>query len=99
MCIRDRNNRTKRISEKKLTRWAECNDYILITGHTHNPMLGTKTSPYFNAGSCVSPAGITCIEIENRCISLVKWTVRTSETQALFVTRIMLGDKVCLDDY
>ena len=94
-----KNNRTKRISEKKLTRWAECNDYILITGHTHNPMLGTKTSPYFNAGSCVSPAGITCIEIENRCISLVKWTVRTSETQALFVTRIMLGDKVCLDDY
>lgn len=93
-----KNNRKKRHSEEILTRWAKENGYIVIAGHTHNPMLGTKNMPYFNTGSCVSPAGIICIEIENRCISLVKWTVRASQTQSLYVERIMLGDRLCIDE-
>lgn len=94
-----KNNTKKKKSEKHLTFWAKQNNHILITGHTHHPMTGTPKSPYFNTGSCVSPAGITCIEIENRCITLVKWTLGTRENQSLYVTRIPLGDKVCVDDY
>lgn len=94
-----KNNTKKKKSEKNLTFWAKQNNHILITGHTHRPMLGTPKSPYFNTGSCVSPAGITCIEIENRCLSLVKWTLGTRNDQTLYVKRVILGGKVCIDEY
>lgn len=93
------NNSKKKKSEKLLTFWAEKNSHILIAGHTHNPMIGTPGSPYFNTGSCVSPAGITCIEIENNCLSLVKWSVKTKFERSLYVSRTVLGEKVCLEDY
>lgn len=93
------NNTKKKKSEKLLTSWAQKNSHILITGHTHNPMIGTPQSPYFNTGSCVSPTGITCIEIENNCITLVKWSVGTKFENSLYVSRSVLGEKVCLDDY
>lgn len=94
-----KNNTKKKKAEKKLTHWAKQNNLILITGHTHRPMIGTKDSPYCNTGSCVSSAGLTCIEIENRCITLVKWTVRTKQNQALYAVREPLGETVCIDDY
>lgn len=94
-----KNNTRKKKSEKKLTNWAKQNNHILITGHTHRPMIGTKESPYCNAGSCVSSAGLTCIEIENRCITLIKWTVGTKQKQALYAIREPLGETVCIDDY
>lgn len=94
-----KNNTKKKKSEKHLTSWAEQNNHILITGHTHHPMMGTTESPYFNTGSCVSPAGITCIEIEKRCLTLVKWTVGTKEDQTLYVEKQILGEVVCLDKY
>lgn len=70
-----KNSTKKENTEKVLTEWARQNDHILITGHTHRPMIGTKDSPYCNSGSCIHPAGITGIEIQNRCIILVKWSV------------------------
>ena len=94
-----KNNTKKKKSEKLLTYWAEQNHNILITGHTHNPMIGTKQSPYFNTGSCISPNGITCIEIENRCMVLSKWALGTKENQDVFVKREILGNKICLDDF
>ena len=71
---------------------------ILITGHTHRPMAGSKEVPYFNTGSCVHPAGITGIEIEHRCITLVKWSLGTNSDQVVYVKREVLGAKVCIDD-
>lgn len=94
-----KNNTKKVSSEKRLTHWAKTHHDILITGHTHNPMVGTKDSPYFNTGSCVSPGGITCIEIEHRCLTLVKWALGTDENQTVYVRREILGNKICLDDY
>lgn len=94
-----KNNTKKKKSEKLLTFWAKQNNHILITGHTHHPMIGTRNSPYCNTGSCVSAAGLTCIEIENRCITLVKWTLGTKQNQALYVIREPLGETVCIDDY
>lgn len=94
-----KNNTKKKKSEEALTQWAKQKNHILITGHTHHPMIGTMESPYCNTGSCVSASAITCIEIENRCITLVKWTLGTGRSQALYVTREVLGETVCIDDY
>lgn len=94
-----KNNTKKKKSEEILTLWAEKNQHILITGHTHRPMVGTKESPYFNTGSCVSPSGITCIEIENKCITLAKWALGTKPNQVVYAARTVLGARICLDDY
>ena len=94
-----KNNKKKRRTEEKLTKWAKKEGHILITGHTHRPMIGTKDAPYCNTGSCVHPHGITCIEIENRCMTLVKWTVETKADRSLYVAREILAEPICIDEY
>lgn len=94
-----KNNTHKKHSEKVLTDWAREEGNILITGHTHHPMIGSKESPYFNTGSCIHPAGITGIEIEHRCMTLVKWSVGTRGDLSLFAAREVLGRTVCLEEY
>ena len=93
-----KNNKKKRRTEEKLTEWAKENGCILITGHTHRPMIGTADAPYCNTGSCVHPYGITCIEIHHRCLTLVKWMVETKPDQILYVSREKLADTICIDD-
>ncbi len=82
-----RNYTQKKKIEKRLTDWACCEKKVLITGHTHRPMLGSDASPYFNTGSCIHPRCITCLEIQQRKITLVKWTFRTREDRSLYVAR------------
>lgn len=94
-----KNNTKKEQTEKRLTEWAKEHDVLLITGHTHRPMAGTRKSPYFNTGSCVAPAEITGIEIVHRCITLVKWSLGTRDDKIVYVDREVLGEKVCIDDY
>ena len=94
-----KNNTKKRKTERLLTGWAVDNDRILISGHTHRPMIGTKESPYFNTGSCVHPRCITCIEVTDRCMTLVKWTLRTRDDMTLYVGREELAGPVCIDEY
>lgn len=94
-----KNNTKKRKTERLLTGWAIDNDRILISGHTHRPMIGTKESPYFNTGSCVHPRCITCIEVTDRCMTLVKWTLRTRDDMTLYVGREELAGPVCIDEY
>lgn len=91
-----KNHTRKRRTEQQLCRWAKKNHRILITGHTHRPMLGSEASPCFNTGSCVHPRCITCIELEHRCLTLVKWTMLTRPDQTLYVGREVLGDPVPL---
>lgn len=93
-----KNNRKKKQSEQVLLDWAKQNHHILITGHTHHPMAGTKESPYLNTGSCIHPSGITGIEIENRCLTLVKWSIGTRTDLSLFASREVLGKTVCVDE-
>lgn len=85
-----KNNTTKTKIEKKLSYWAESNHRILMTGHTHRPMMGSTDSPYFNTGSCVHPRCITCIEIIGERIFLVKWTLSTRSDYTLYVSREVL---------
>jgi len=94
-----KNNKKKRKTEERLTEWAKKEQHILITGHTHRPMIGTADAPYCNTGSCVHPHGITCIEIEHRCMTLVKWTLDTRGDRSLFAAREVLADTICIDDY
>lgn len=94
-----KNNHKKKKSEQLLTNWAKENGHLLVTGHTHHPMIGTKDSPYFNTGSCIHPAGITGIEIDHRCLTLVKWSVQVRNDLTLAAVREVLGETVCIDDY
>lgn len=94
-----KNNTKKDAAEKLLSGWAKKMGVILITGHTHRPMAGSKESPYFNTGSCIHPSGITGIEIERRCITVVKWYLGTREDQSVYVKREILGETACLDAY
>lgn len=86
-----KNHTKKKESEKILSNWAKEHGNLLITGHTHHPMAGTAGTYYLNTGSCVSPAGITAIEIENRTLTLVKWHLSTRKNQNLYVAREVLG--------
>lgn len=92
-----RNYTKKHKTEMRLAEWASQEGKLLITGHTHRPMAGTPDSPYFNTGSCVHPSCITCIEIQKRRITLVKWTMKTKEDLSLYVAREELEPPVCLE--
>lgn len=92
-----KNNTHKRYAEVRLTAWAKKENCLLITGHTHHPMIGSKDSPYCNTGACTHPSGITAIEIENRCMTLVKWHIGTRQDFTLYAAREVLGDTVCID--
>lgn len=93
-----KNYKVKKKTERKLQDWARQRDRILITGHTHRPVLGSKNSTYFNTGSCVHPRCITCIELANRKMTLVKWTLATREDRSLYVAREVLAEPIALDE-
>lgn len=83
-----KNYTTKQRSERLLNAWAVDRDRILITGHTHRPMLSPSTdSHYINTGSCVHPRCVTCIELCGEKLKLVKWYTETRENGDLYVAR------------
>jgi UDP-2,3-diacylglucosamine pyrophosphatase LpxH len=72
--------------EEGILEWAQSNKMIVIAGHTHRPMfcslskqqqeLGEEEKPYyFNCGSGVHPRCITCLEIQNMTLELIKWHI------------------------
>lgn len=86
-----KNYKVKRRTEKKLKSWSEENNKILIAGHTHKaifPKAGQGL--YFNDGSCVHPNGITCLEITNGKISLVRWSFMVKENGLVYVGKEIL---------
>ncbi len=86
-----RSHKVKDRIENRLDDFAQEHNQILIAGHTHRPFFSEPgKGRYFNDGSCVHPRCITCIEIENDRISLVKWAVCTRADRTLFVARIVL---------
>lgn len=94
-----RNYTKKKKTEQRLAAWASQEQKLLITGHTHRPMTGNPSSPYFNTGSCVHPSCITCIEIESRRITLVKWMMETRADLSLYVVRKELEPPVDLCEF
>lgn len=88
-----KNNVRKHSTEKKLQKWAEDENHILITGHTHRPSLNDSSINYINSGSCVHPRCITCLEIEHLQIRLVKWTMTARADMSLVVAREVLESR------
>lgn len=78
-------------TEKRLTTFARQNNIHLITGHTHRPRLNAASPFYINSGSCVHPRCITCLEIAQNELSLVKWSVNVKKDRTLFVERTVLS--------
>lgn len=86
--------------EKKLTKWVSKEDCIIITGHTHRPMLPEVGEHlYFNDGSCVHPRCITAIEIAEGDVILVKWVIKTKIDGTLYIAREVLAGPIKLKDY
>jgi len=78
--------------ERKILEWVSINKQIVMAGHTHRPTCPPKEAlPYFNVGSCVHPNCITCIEIVNSEISLVKWDIKTKEDRTVYVDRELIA--------
>lgn len=86
--------------EKKLQKWSMENNRILIAGHTHRPIIPeVGEGLYFNDGSCIHPNGVTCLEIENGHISLVKWEETINDDQIISVKRKLLGGDTLIEEY
>ena len=95
-----KNDGRKNTVEKRLYEYAEKNNQMIITGHTHHPVFPKAGEPpYFNDGSCVHPRCITSIEISNGAISLVKWATMIKQDRSLYVGRETLEAPVKLMNY
>ena len=89
-----KNYEVKEKSEQALRSWADENRRILITGHTHRPVMPEDFSYYYNTGSCVHPRCITCIEIERGMLTLVKWSMQARLDSVLYVARDVIGGPI-----
>ena len=92
-----KNYTRKRQTEERLHSFAKEKKIILITGHTHRPLLSETDLSYCNSGSCVHPYSITCIEIERMQISLIKWSLTAGADMRMYVTRELLAGPVTLE--
>lgn len=91
-----KNYEVKERCEEALRSWAEEHHHILITGHTHRPIMPEGDAYYYNTGSCVHPRCITCIELERGALTLVKWSMQAREDSVLYVAREVIGGPVAL---
>ena len=83
--------------ELQLMNWVAKHNQPMICGHTHQERFPINSDPpYFNIGSCVHPRWITCVEIENGEISLVRWRIKTRENGTLFIKRTVLQGPTAL---
>lgn len=95
-----RTHSKKEAIEMKLSEYARSKQLMLIAGHTHRPAYPQPgTGFYFNDGSCVHPRSITGIEISNRQISLVKWSVSAREDLSLYAERQVLEEPKNISDF
>lgn len=86
-----KNYSRKKRTERRLQNFGRKNNLLLIAGHTHRPFLSPDESFYANSGSCVHPFSITCLEIEQLHISLVKWYLDSDSYNRLIVKRTILA--------
>lgn len=88
-----RNYSKGKIIEERMSGWARLNQTHLIAGHTHRPTLShsEKSWSYANTGSCVHPSTITCLEIIDGTISLIKWAACADENQYIHICRYVIS--------
>lgn len=99
------NIRKRNRVEDAILEWARENKMVTIAGHTHRAMFyslskqqkmaGEKGEPYyFNCGCGLHPRYITCLEIEEMTIRLVKWHLRAEPGDE---SRLRIGREVLKD--
>ena len=88
-----RNYSKGKIIEDRMADWAKLNQTHLIAGHTHRPTLShsEKNWSYANTGSCVHPSTITCLEIIDGTISLIKWAACADKNQYIHICRYVIS--------
>ena len=88
-----RNYSKGKIIEDRMSDWAKLNQTHLIAGHTHRPTLShsEKNWSYANTGSCVHPSTITCLEIIDGTISLIKWAACADKNQYIHICRYVIS--------
>lgn len=95
-----KNYKEKNNVDKRLSEWSKREGVAVIAGHTHRPVFPEiGEAPYFNDGSCVHPRCITAIEIDNGCISLVKWSVKTKIDGSLYIGKYILEGPIEINKY
>ncbi|WP_297518621.1 metallophosphoesterase [uncultured Clostridium sp.] len=78
--------------DKRIGAWSEKNKMSVIIGHTHNTIFPSNDGvQYYNIGAAVLPYAVTCIEIKNGTITLVKWTIKSIENGVLAVKKELLA--------
>lgn len=93
-------NRQKNRTELAVNRWADANEKITITGHTHRAIFPIPgESLHFNDGCCVHPRCIMGLEINQGQIQLVKWSVLIREDGVMYVGKTVLEGPVSLGEY
>lgn len=93
-----KNYSVKEKTEKRLEEWAKEHQTTIISGHTHRSVLDLNSPHYCNAGSCVHPRCITCLELQKSSLILVKWSIETREDLSLVVSRTVLSGPIKLKD-
>ena len=73
---------------------------MIICGHTHNDIFPKPgRGLYFNDGCCVFPSAVTCIELTNGEISLVKWEIEVGKKDILYITKSITGGPEKIQKY
>lgn len=86
--------------DKILEKLARKERKIIICGHTHNDIFPEPDEGlYFNDGCCVFPSAVTCIEITNGQISLVKWDIEVGPKDILFINKSITGGPERIESY
>ncbi len=86
--------------ERQLNQWVEQTGVPMICGHTHQERFPKNSEPpYFNIGSCVHPRWITCIEIKNGAIALIRWRIKPRKNGTLYVSRDVIDGPEPLSRY
>ncbi len=93
-----RNSSKRNKVEAKMIEWVKKRNRIMIAGHTHRPVFPDSFDlPYFNDGSCVHSRCITCIEIVEGEISLIKWSYKVKHDGTVYIGKDILEgpEKLC----
>lgn len=73
---------------------------VIICGHTHNDIFPEPDEGiYFNDGCCVFPSAVTCIEIIEGKISLVKWEIEVGSSDILYINKSITGGPENVEKY
>ena len=96
-----KNNRELYKVERRVKKWiASMHNMITIIGHTHRPRFPEPGDPaLFNDGSCVHPRSITGIELIEGELSLIRWSLDTTDEGYLQVRRSVLEGPRKLSEY